>query len=401
MKCFLREDIQELASSTRFPRLDNAHEFAEDVCVNKNNKRKDILKQCMLLHFEHRVVQAQRLGTVPQAEELASLPLFQQARDLDEKYLREKYKKTVYEKKEEEMRMIEEERLEEERRLERQREKEELKRKRAEAKELRRQERRAAKKEELIATYEEKKRRYEEAYEKWDRKMKEQRARLEELQDKIKAADGHKKQLEESMVSMEKQKESLLESLREAATKTVQREEQSMKKEMSTRPSASAGPGQSDLHRGDYESSRFVKKPYGHSNWRKDRENDSVMSPRASSGVLDDAPKSFGNPPRYRNDSQMTRDGSRSFPQSRDSYRSNPQPPPRRADDSRDRDYPRTSHSIRRGPPMSARYTGPRDSPPAERSRFKSYRSHRDDIDRHESQSRSYDRSYHHNKRPY
>jgi len=401
MKCFLREDIQELASSTRFPRLDNAHEFAEDVSSINKNKKKDILKQCMLLHFEHRVVQAQRLGIVPQAKELASLPLFQQARDVDEHYLRDKYKKKVYEKKEDERRMIEEERLEEERRLEKQREKEELKRKRAEAKELRRQERRAAKKEEMIATYEEKKRRYEEAYEKWDRKMKEQKAELEELQDKMKAADRRKKQLEESMVSMEKEKESLLESLREAATKTVQREEQTMKKDITSRPSASTGPGQSDLRRGDYESSRFEKKPYGYSNWRRDRENDSVMSPRASSGALDDA-KSFGNnPPRYRNDPQMTREGSRSFLQSRDSYRSNPPPPPRRADDSRDRDYPRTSHSIRRGPPMSARYTGPRDSPPAERARSKSYRSYRDDIDRQESQSRSYDRPYHHNKRPY
>lgn len=329
---YLDEDVHHLASHSRYPRLENCHELAEDVLSNHGKKKRQshILQQCLVLQLERHVVDAQRQGVVPQAEELATLPLFDQARRMDACFLKKKYETTCLKEKEEERRRLEEERLEAERKQER----EEQRRKKREMKEARRKERMQMKKEQAVSLHEKKKRQFEDAWDKWQQSVNEQQAVLDALQEKIRSLDERRKKSIDSVSQLDKEKERLLESLREAAAK--------------------AGTSGS-LPKKDDDASR--SRPDG----KVSHEEKSVKS-----------------------------SGSRE-------YRSHPPPPPRRREDSPrgyrgggPSRYENTS-SIRRGPPMSARY----DRGQKFDSRPKHYKSYNDDDDRyHGSYHGRHDRPY-------
>lgn len=305
---YLHEDIHHLASNARYPKLENCHELAEDLAVQSKKKRQnEVLQQCLLLQLERHVVHAQRQGTVPPADELAKLPLFQEARNIDALHLRERYETTCLRKKEEERRRLEEERVEAERKLER----EELRRKKMAMKEKRRQERISVKKEQAIALYEKKKLQFEEAWGKWQDRVKEQQDALDALQEKIRALDERKKGSEDSIKLLEKERECLLESLREAAARTDGSHAVRNDEHVGAGQEQHAPPGTSRFRHTGNESTY-------------DSSNRNILK---SSGSRE--------------------------------YRSHPPPPPRRHDD-----HPRGHHtsarhetsSIRRGPPVSARY---------------------------------------------
>lgn len=220
-RSFHEEDRLALVSPTRLPRLDNSHEFV-DVPVTKKHKsahQGDVLKQCMVLSFESAVYSAQRAAALPGPQDLADLPLFQQAREADIVFMKECHARRKELQMEEERRRQEEARLEAERRLERQKEREEQRKKRMEAKELRRQERMEAKRERMGSVQERKMRAYEEAYEKWERNFKEQKSTLDEAQEKIKMFASMKLEREGSLRDFHTEKEELLESLRSAAVR--------------------------------------------------------------------------------------------------------------------------------------------------------------------------------------
>ena len=220
-RSFHEEDRLALVSPTRLPRLDNSHEFV-DVPATKKHKsahQGDVLKQCMVLSFESAVYSAQRAAALPGPQDLADLPLFQQAREADIVFMKECHARRKELQMEEERRRQEEARLEAERRLERQKEREEQRKKRTEAKELRRQERMEAKRERMGAVQERKMRAYEEAYEKWERNFKEQKSTLDEAQEKIKKYASMKLEREGSLRDFHTEKEELLASLRSAAVR--------------------------------------------------------------------------------------------------------------------------------------------------------------------------------------
>mmetsp|Transcript_5012 Transcript_5012/g.14456 ORF Transcript_5012/g.14456 Transcript_5012/m.14456 type:complete len:440 (+) Transcript_5012:113-1432(+) len=216
---FHEDDVHALVAPTRLPRLNNCHEFVDHGTGKKHKNQGEILKQVMVLHMESCVHAAQRRSTLPGPADLASLPLFQQARRTDAVYLKESHARRKELQMEEERRRLEEERLEAARKLERQREREELRKERLEAKELRRQERMEAKRERMGAVQERKMRAYEESYEKWARNFKEQKATLEETQEKIRMLSGMKLEREGSLRTFDTEKEELLESLRSAAVR--------------------------------------------------------------------------------------------------------------------------------------------------------------------------------------
>ena len=216
---FHEDDVHALVVPTRLPPLNNSHEFAEHGAGKKQKNQREILKQVMVLHMESCVHSAQRRATLPAPADLANLPLFQQARSVDVVYLKESHARRKELQMEEERRRLEEERLEAARKLERQREREEQRKERLEAKELRRQERMEAKRERMGAVQERKMRAYEEAYDKWARNLKEQKASLEEAQEKIKMLSGMKLEREGSLRTFDTEKEELLESLRSAAVR--------------------------------------------------------------------------------------------------------------------------------------------------------------------------------------
>jgi hypothetical protein len=211
-------DHHHLVSPSRLPLLNNSHELAE-YRVSKKQRNEDILKQCMVLHLESCVTHAQKRSIVPAPAELVQLPVFKQAREIDILDLHASHARRKELLKEEERRRLEEERLEAERRLEREKVREEQRKKRLEAKELRRQERMEAKRERLAVIQEKKMRQYEEAYEKWERNLKEQRATLDAAQEKIKTLESLKIEREGSLKTFDVEKEDLLESLRSAAVR--------------------------------------------------------------------------------------------------------------------------------------------------------------------------------------
>ncbi len=219
LNSFHEDDVHALVAPTRLPPLNNSHEFVDHVTGKKHKNQGDTLKQVMVLHMESCVYSAQRRATLPGPADLANLPLFQQARSADIVHLKESHARRKELQMEEERRRLEEERVEAARKLERRREREELRKERLEAKELRRQERMEAKRERMGAVQERKMRAYEEAYEKWARNFKEQKATLEEAQEKIKMLSGVKLEREGSLRTFDTEKEELLESLRSAAVR--------------------------------------------------------------------------------------------------------------------------------------------------------------------------------------
>ena len=130
---FHEDDVHALVAPTRLPRLNNCHEFVDHGTGKKHKNQGEILKQVMVLHMESCVHAAQRRSTLPGPADLASLPLFQQARSTDAVYLKESHARRKELQMEEERRRLEEERLEAARKLERQREREELRKERLEA----------------------------------------------------------------------------------------------------------------------------------------------------------------------------------------------------------------------------------------------------------------------------
>ena len=218
---FFDEDYHALVSTARLPRLDNCHELVEHGSNSKKHKSThvDVLKQCFVLSLESTVYSAQRAATLPPPEDLASLPLFQQARETDVAFLQECHARRKELQREEERRRLEEKRLEAERRLEREKEREEQRKKRMEAKELRRQERMEAKRERMGAVQERKMRAYEEAYEKWERNYKEHKLTLDAAQEKIKMLERMKLEREGSLRDFDMEKEELLETLRSSAVR--------------------------------------------------------------------------------------------------------------------------------------------------------------------------------------
>ena len=219
LNSFHEDDVHALVAPTRLPPLNNSHEFVDHVTGKKHKNQGDTLKQVMVLHMESCVYSAQRRATLPGPADLANLPLFQQARSADIVHLKESHARRKELQMEEERRRLEEERVEAARKLERRREREELRKERLEAKQLRRQERMEAKRERMGAVQERKMRAYEEAYEKWARNFKEQKATLEEAQEKIKMLSGVKLEREGSLRTFDTEKEELLESLRSAAVR--------------------------------------------------------------------------------------------------------------------------------------------------------------------------------------
>lgn len=318
---YLEEDIHHLVSHSRYPRLQNCHELAEDIISNHTKKKRQtqVLQQCLVLQLERHVLEAQQRGLVPHAQELAKLPLFDEARNMDISFLKKKYETTCQKEREEERRRLEEERLEAERKLER----EEQRKRKREMKELRRKERMEEKKEQVFALHEKKKRQFEDAWEKWQQNVKEQQAVLDALQEKIRSLDEKRKASVDVVDQIDKEKERLLQSLREAAAKTD------------------------------------------------------------AAGSLPKKEDSAQNSVRFRHEGKSSHDdkNGRSSNSHRE-YRSHPPPPPRRRDDS-PRGYhggPRVEHSsIRRGPPPSARYdrgSGQKFDPRPKH--YKSYTEHSD-----------------------
>lgn len=336
---YLDEDIHHLASQTRYPRLQNCHELAEDITATHAKKKRhtEVLQQCFLLQLERHVVQAQREGIVPKDQELATLPLFQEARKKDIIFLKQKYETTCLKAKEEERRRLEEERLEAERKLER----EEQKRRRREMKEARRLERMALKKEQAIELHERKKRQYGEAWEKWENTVREQQAVLDSLQEKIRVLEGKRKSSVDTIEKIDKDKESLLETLREAVVKS----DGSQPKKDETAPSASRlrHDGKNSFDSRSIKSSSSKEYRPQHQTSRK----------------RDDPPRGYHSGARYE------------------------------------------STSIRRGPPLSARYdrgskfaSDARDSAGPRPKHYKSS-SYHDDVDRyHATYHGRHDRPY-------
>ncbi|KAI8106847.1 hypothetical protein M9434_001501 [Picochlorum sp. BPE23] len=232
MNGFLAEDVKEIASANRLPRLDHVHELvseSESVTLKSKKKQVQVLRQCLLLQLECCVTEAQRARSIPQPTELAQLPVFQEARAIDSTYvLQEKESHARREEEEARLRM-EQERLEAERRVERQKEKEAQRQKRLESKELRRQERMAAKKESRLALREEKRQRYEQEVDAWQEALREKQDSLDALHGRIKRADVQRKEMAESLSIIEKEKEALLERLRHVATTSEKQDEESDK----------------------------------------------------------------------------------------------------------------------------------------------------------------------------
>lgn len=214
---FLADDVREIASANRLPRLNHAHELVsgESASLKSKKKKKDMLTQCFMLHLEFCVREAQRSRCIPQPHELVQFPVFQQAREVDNAYILQENETNERRREEEERLRKEQERIEAERRLERQKEKEALRKKRLESKELRRQERMAAKKESLASLREEKRQRYEEALDAWQEMMREKQDSLDTLNERIKMADSRRKRMIDSLSTIEKEKEALLERLRQ------------------------------------------------------------------------------------------------------------------------------------------------------------------------------------------
>lgn len=217
MNGFLAEDVKEIASANRLPRLDHVHELvseSESFTLKSKKKHVQVLRQCLLLQLECCVTEAQRSRSIPQPTELAQLPVFRQARAIDSTYvLQEKESHARREEEEARLRM-EQERLEAEKRVERQKEKEAQRQKRLESKELRRQERMAAKKESRVTLREEKRQRYEQELDAWQEALREKQDSLDALHDRIKRADVQRKDMAESLSIIDKEKEALLERLR-------------------------------------------------------------------------------------------------------------------------------------------------------------------------------------------
>lgn len=218
MNGFLQEDVKEIASANRLPRLDNVHELvSESQSAGLKSKKKQfhVIRQCLLLQLECCVAEAQRSRSIPQPRQLAELPLFKQAREIDGRYVLQE-KESHARRQEEEARLRkEQERLEAERRVERQKEKEAQRQKRMESKELRRQERMAAKKESRVTFREEKRQRYEQEMDAWQEALREKQDSLDALHERIKRVDAQRKDLAESLSRLEKEKEELLERLRD------------------------------------------------------------------------------------------------------------------------------------------------------------------------------------------
>lgn len=206
MNGFLAEDVKEIASANRLPRLDHVHELvfeSESFTLKSKKKHVQVLRQCLLLQLECCVTEAQRSRSIPQPTELAQLPVFRQARAIDSTYLLQE-KESHARREEEEARLrMEQERLEAEKRVERQKEKEAQRQKRLEAK-----------KESRVTLREEKRQRYEQELDAWQEALREKQDSLDALHDRIKRADVQRKDMAESLSIIEKEKEALLERLR-------------------------------------------------------------------------------------------------------------------------------------------------------------------------------------------
>ena len=389
LNSFHEDDLHALVSPSRFPPLNNSHEFVDYGTGKKHKNQGEVLKQVMVLHMESCVHAAQRSATLPGPQELANLPLFQQARESDIAHLKATHARRKELQRQEERQRLEEQRLEAERKLERQREREEQRKKRMEAKELRRQERMEAKRERMAAVQERKMRAYEEAYEKWERNFKEQKSSLDEIQEKIKMLSSMKLEREGSLRTFDTEKEELLESLRSAAVRAdslppgaakekaekeakEKAEKEAKEKERAEREKKRER--ERERERGEYKYTsravdiQIVAKPQSERDARplsearspsfRDRDRDTFGGgARKSIGIRD------GGGYRYKGVSSTAYGDSSASPflrgaSIRDSIRPHDREP-RDGRDGRDargirpRDSP-AGHSIRRGPPMSA-----------------------------------------------
>jgi len=213
MKSFMPEDV-ELALHSELQPLQSSFRPPEF-----GTSAKRVLKACLEQQLQENVKLAQQRGLLPDDEELAILPVFQQARLDDAQHIQRSELEAAA--REEKRRLA----IEEARRVETERQRRAAEEAAAEAerkkraKEARRQARLEAKTESLKRTRAEEQRRYDELLSRWKSNVEERQTKHDEVKQAIATASEKKAAVQRRLTELTENKSSLLKQLRDLAAR--------------------------------------------------------------------------------------------------------------------------------------------------------------------------------------
>ncbi len=211
MKSFMPEDVQ-LALHSDLQPLQSSFSAPE---LGISAKR--VLKACLEQQLQENVKLTQREGVLPDDEELAKLPIFQQALADDADHIRRAEEESAAREKSRRLAVEEAKRAEAERQRRAAEEAVAEAERKREAKEARRQARLVAKKEALKRTRAEEQRRYDELLSRWKSNVEERQSKLDEVKAAITSASEKKTAVQNRLAKLMANKTSLLKQLRDLA----------------------------------------------------------------------------------------------------------------------------------------------------------------------------------------
>ncbi|KAL4529986.1 hypothetical protein Ndes2437B_g08485 [Nannochloris sp. 'desiccata'] len=213
MKGFMFEDVQ-LALHSELQPLQSSFP-APELSISA----KSVLKVCLEQQLQENVKLAQRLGLLPDDEELSILPVFQQARKDDAHHIQRSEKEAAAREENRRLAVEEAKRAEGERQRRAAEEAAAEAERKKQAKEARRQARLEAKKESLKRACAEEQRRYDELLCRWKLNVEERQTKHEEVKRAIATASEQKASVQRRLAELIENKSSLLKQLRDLAAR--------------------------------------------------------------------------------------------------------------------------------------------------------------------------------------
>lgn len=201
----LHSELQPLQSSFRAPELGIA--------------AKRVLKACLEQQLQENVKLAQQVGLLPNDEELAILPVFQQARRDDAHHIQRSEIEAAAREEKRRLAVEEAKRAEAERQRRAAEEAAAEAERKKQAKEARRQARLVAKRESLKRTRAEEQRRYDELLCRWKSNVEERQTKHDEVKQAITTASEKKAAVQRRLAELTENKSSLLKQLRDLAAR--------------------------------------------------------------------------------------------------------------------------------------------------------------------------------------
>jgi hypothetical protein len=201
----LHSDLQPLQSSFPAPEL--------------GISAKRVLRACLEQQLQENVKIAQQYGVLPDDEDLAKLPIFQQARHDDAHHIQRSEEEAAAREEARRLAVEEAKRAEAERQRRAAEEAAAEAERKREAKEVRRQARLEAKKEKLKRTRAEEQRRYDELLSRWKVNVEERQNKLDEVKHAIATASEKKAAVQSRLAELTENKTTLLKQLRDLAAR--------------------------------------------------------------------------------------------------------------------------------------------------------------------------------------